>query len=266
MENRKEMKIPISAIVVGFNEENFIEKCLLSISFCEEIIFVDLGSSDSTVDIAKKTATKVYSHERVPTVEIIHHEFVEKLKHDWFIILDPDEVISDSLQNQIKDIVNTGIPDNIGGYYLPWIFYFKNKKLNGTPWGGTPSKDILLNRKKCEFLPIVHRGRNIIAPYEYKHIPFNKDNCIRHYWMNSYSQLFEKHWRYIKIEPKSRYTRGVSTNLKKTFFTPFKAFKYAFVETKGYKDRVTGLFLSIFWAWYETSCNIGLYIYQKKKR
>lgn len=263
--NKQDKKYPLSTIIVGFNEENIIEDCFRSIEFCDEIIFVDLGSIDRTKDIARKFTSNIFTHERVPTVEIIHQEFIDKIKYDWLLILDPDERISSSLVDEIKMFVENGSPEEIGGYNMPWIFYFKNKRLRGTIWGGVKYKSILLHKKKYNFLPIVHRGRNVLDGYRNFHVKFNGDNFIYHYWMNSYSALLEKHWRYIKIEPKSRYTRGIRTSLRQIIFTPFTAFKSSFWDNKAYLDKFTGLFLSLFWSWYETCCLIGLYFYQKKR-
>ncbi|NDV78809.1 glycosyltransferase [Dysgonomonas sp. 511] len=263
MEEKKD-KLPISAIVVGFNEEDLIRDCFSSINFCDEIIFVDLGSTDSTIDIAKEFTANIYSHERVPIVEIIHHEFIGKLKHDWLLIPDPDERFNQSLVTEIRELFAKGIPNDIGGYVIPWIFYFKNRRLNGTVWGGIKSKTSLLHKNRYNFLPIVHRGRNVLEGYRDGYIEYKGENYITHLWMNSYSQLLEKHWRYIKIEPKSRYTRNIRTGLKGILTAPFRAFKSCYLDYKGYKDGLRGIFLSLFWSWYETCCLIGLYLYQKK--
>lgn len=261
----EQAKLPISAIVVGFNEEEFIEKCLSSVTFCEEIIFIDLGSSDSTLEIAEKLATKTYLHERVPAVEIIHHKFVSKVRYDWVLVIDPDEQISDDLQLQIINLFKEGISENIGGVIVPWIFYFKRKRLLGTPWGGVNEKNILFNRNKYELLPIVHRGRSIIDPYVNKKLKSEESNFLYHYWMTGYCQFLEKHRRYIKAEPESRYKSGRRTSRIEICKTPYKAFKFSFWTTKGYRNKFTGLFLSLFWAWYETRSLMGLYAYQKKE-
>src|SRR3989344_3908629 len=50
----------ISAIIITKNQENIIADCLDSISFCDEIIVVDGGSEDRTVEVAKRMGAKVY--------------------------------------------------------------------------------------------------------------------------------------------------------------------------------------------------------------
>ena len=52
--------------------------------------------------------------------------------------------------------------------------------------------------------------------------------------------------------------------LLKILKEPIKSFKYSFLLRKGYKDGFTGFFLSLFWAWYESSAKFKNYIYQQK--
>ena len=52
---------------------------------------------------------------------------------------------------------------------------------------------------------------------------------------------------------------------KEALLMPFSAFKKSFFDAGGYKDGFTGLFLSAFWAWYQTSAMLSLYKIQKQK-
>jgi hypothetical protein len=68
---------------------------------------------------------------------------------------------------------------------------------------------------------------------------------------------------YLKNEGLSRYNNGLRTSLKKIFLEPFTQFRYSYVTCNGYKDGLIGLFLSFFWAWYQTSALIHLYRHTK---
>jgi glycosyltransferase involved in cell wall biosynthesis len=56
------MKLPISVFIITKNEEEHIEKTLKSVSLFDEVILVDSGSTDSTLDIAKRYGAKIYTH------------------------------------------------------------------------------------------------------------------------------------------------------------------------------------------------------------
>ena len=84
-----------------------------------------------------------------------------------------------------------------------------------------------------------------------------------HYWMSGYRELVNKHIRYLHWEGKSRYEAGLRVSLDRLFSVPFKSFYHCYFIKKGYKDFFVGLFLSFFWAWYETSSMLSLLRYQQ---
>lgn len=86
-------KLPISSIVIGFNESKKLAGCLNSLMFCDEVVYVDLGSSDDSLIIAAKFVNKIFNYKLVPAVEFAQAVFVPKLKHDWILYIDPDEVL-----------------------------------------------------------------------------------------------------------------------------------------------------------------------------
>ena len=260
------MKLPISAVLVTYNEDRFLEQALSKLKFCDEIIVIDLGSSDESIEIAKKYATKIINLPRVPVVEIIHNKLPEYVKNKWVLIQDPDEVIDDKLASEIKDLFINKLQDSkdIGAVIVPWLFYFKNRKLKGTVWGGENYRVLLVHIDRFIFTADVHRGRRVKKGYKTYKIEHKGDNIVHHFWAQSWQQLFSKHKRYIKKEGEARFNLGQKTNLKNLFVAPFKAFKQSFWIKKGYKDGLLGLLLSLFWAWYSLCAEINLYRYQRK--
>ena len=83
----------ISAIVHTFNEEKNIERCLASLSFVDEIILVDMGSTDKTVKKAREFKAKIFRHPYTGFVEPARNYGIEKARGPWIIILDADEEI-----------------------------------------------------------------------------------------------------------------------------------------------------------------------------
>ena len=92
----------ISALIITYNEMGYIEKCIDSIQFADEIIVVDSYSTDGTYEYLK-------NH---PKVRVIQNEFenytaqksfaLKWASHDWVLFLDADEVVTDKLRNEIK--------------------------------------------------------------------------------------------------------------------------------------------------------------------
>ena len=261
---KKKSKLPISAIVVGLNEGELLRKSLPKLNFCDEILYFDLGSNDYSIKIAEDNHATVINHERVLMCECIHSKYYKITKHQWVLIIDPDEILSEELVKQVENTFTSGLEKqtDIGCISVPWIFFFKKKKLKGTVWGGTKSKILLINNQRFDFRPLVHVGRELQVGYKSMEIPFEGNNQINHYWMTSFSSLFEKHKRYLKNEGEARYKTGQKTTLLKIVLEPVRAFKTCYIDRKGYKDGFIGIFLSLFWCWYQTTSAIQLYKYQ----
>ncbi len=107
----------ISAIILTKNEENNIEACLESLSWCDEKIVIDDHSVDKTVDIAKKKGAKVFIHS-------MHNDFSEQRNYgldkatgDWILFIDADERVSNALWYEIMQHSSESI-DDCNGYYL----------------------------------------------------------------------------------------------------------------------------------------------------
>ncbi len=267
MENR----LPISVMIVGYNEAHFLRPCLDSVSFCNEIIYTDLGSTDDSIEIARRYTENVYIKDKknVPSCEIVQAEVIHITKNDWVIFIDPDERVDEVLARQIADEFNViKKNDKVGAVMVPWQFYFKTKKLRGTVWGGVNKKYFLVNKYKFSFLPTVHYGRTLKQGFNVYEINENKQqtNLLHHYWMNSYKVFIKKHFRYLKNEGIDNYNLGVRVAAKKIILVPFKEFYFSFIDKKGYKDLFIGFFLSLFWAFYKTYIAVDIFMIQQKKR
>lgn len=252
-------------MIVSKDEGHLLRNCLPKLSFCDQLIVVNLKSKDDTIMVAKENGAEVWDHNPVPIVEIIHNWIQKKVQYDWILISDPDEVLTIELQKEIISFFEK-IPENVGAIRVPLVFYFKNRALKGTAWGGGQTRIFLVNRNRFHFTPDVHSSRRLNVGYKEYLIPFSGKNVLNHYWMLSYKQLFEKHIRYLKKEGEARYNAEKRTSWKGIVSEPLKSFHYSFFSKKGYLDGGVGLFLSLFWAWYQTLALISLLMFQIKQK
>ena len=77
----------ISAIVIAKNEENRIADCLDSLSFCDEIVVIDNGSEDRTVEIAERMRAKVFRFATNDFSELRNFG-LQKAKGEWILYID----------------------------------------------------------------------------------------------------------------------------------------------------------------------------------
>lgn len=233
-------KQPISALVASSNEGHLLEDCLKSLEFCDEIYFINLESTDNSVEIAKKYANVIEEFHKVPRIEDVHPIYIPKLKHDWFILIDPDERIRPELAEDIQMYIQNPQPfKSLIRAYL-W-YYFKGKKLKGGPYKNAVRGRLLFYRPGINISDEVHAGITAKPGYGIAEIPFTGLNFDEHYWCNSWAQLKDKHTRYAKGEGKVLYQEGKRFSWFKLIYKTIQAFWVAFIKQEYYRDGFTGL-------------------------
>ncbi|MEK6154825.1 glycosyltransferase family 2 protein [Flavobacteriaceae bacterium 3-367] len=145
----------ISALVITYNEIGYIEKCIESITFADEIIVVDSYSTDGTYEY-------LLEH---PQVKVIQHPFenftlqksyaLKQASHDWVLFTDADEIVTPDLRDEIVKTV-TGNTEHVA-YWFYRKFMFQDEPLKFSGWQ-TDKNYRLFRKTKAHFTDkkIVH--------------------------------------------------------------------------------------------------------------
>ena len=253
----------ISALVVTYNEAKHLKACLQSLRFCEQIMVVDLGSHDGSDGIAREFATDFIPHAHVPVVEEIWVEMFPKLKYDWVLRADPDEVFPSDASATIEKLISAD-DGTLGMIYIPYQYYFSNKPLHHTAWGGIRSSSKVINRSRVDLHSRVHRGIMLKPGNTHFTIPYDGKNAVQHFWADSFGHLFSKHNRYLGAEGKSRYEHGMRFTWPDLIHRTFKQWHRSLFKMQGWRDGWTGVFLSFFYGYYEAASLMALRRFQNK--
>ena len=101
--------IQLSAIVIAKNEEPRIAKCLESLGFCDEIIVIDNGSTDKTIEIAKRYKALTI-HVKETDFSSLRNIGKDKAKGSWILYVDADEVVTEKLKEEIRIVTSFAVP------------------------------------------------------------------------------------------------------------------------------------------------------------
>lgn len=115
-------RAPLSAVVTTFNNASTLARCLGSLAFCDEIVVLDSDSSDATRDIAIAHGAHVFV-EAFKGYGPQKQSAIDKATHDWVLLLDADEHLSERGRNTIERELHSPRAD---GYRLPrqeWLFW-----------------------------------------------------------------------------------------------------------------------------------------------
>ena len=94
----------VSAVVITKNEEAVIRRCLESLAWANEIVVVDSGSTDRTVEICRELGARVFDADwQGPATQ--RNRGIERASGEWIVALDADEWVSDALRIEIEQAV-----------------------------------------------------------------------------------------------------------------------------------------------------------------
>ena len=239
----------ISVTMLTKNSSRFIEKALAALSGFDEIIVLDNGSTDDTMEIAA----------RFPNVRIVEHEFIgfgplknmaaDAARHDWIINVDSDEIMSPELASELASMSLD--PDVV--YTVPIINHFRGKAIRGCGWGGM-RKRRLYNRRQTQFRnDMVHEKLEIPDGVR---ISDDIRHPLLHYMYNSVHQLLHKMQLYSDLFAEQNAGRRNSSVLSASFHA-WWAFVRDYFLKRGFLDGAEGWLICV------TAANVVFYKHMK---
>jgi glycosyltransferase involved in cell wall biosynthesis len=126
--------VSISAVILARNEERNIRYCLETVRWCDEIVVVDMDSSDKTAEIAREFTDKVFFHELFPAFDIAKKYGVEKASGNWILLIDADEMLQRTVADRLRAIAGEDLVDIVE---IPFKHYILGDWVRHTGWGYT---------------------------------------------------------------------------------------------------------------------------------
>jgi glycosyltransferase involved in cell wall biosynthesis len=232
---------PLSIIVHTKNSSHTLKACLESAKFANEIIVVDMQSTDNSKEIAKKYTSKIYDFEDVGYVEPARNFALEKATHSWVFLLDADEEVSDALKQWLQSFL-TGQSQHkdVAGYFVPRKNFMFGKEVKHTGWW--PDYQFRFFKKaKVSWSSEIHSTPQIDGKTEY--LPADPKVCISHQNYKDVTQFIERMNHYSTIMAKEAKGSTISSQLLLETFT--NEFCRRLFEWDGVKDGGLGAALSV---------------------
>lgn len=120
---------PYSAVILTLNEMRNIEACIQSLhQFVREIVVVDSGSTDGTIDAAKRWGARVVHHDFVTHAEQWQFALALPLEGSWVIALDADQRVSPELASSLL-MLAARVPAGVEGIYVNRLHVFRGQPM-----------------------------------------------------------------------------------------------------------------------------------------
>jgi len=236
MENQTMSKPTLSIIIAAKNEAHQISQCVRSASFADEILVLDSGSIDGTAEQAQIAGATVISTDW-PGYGPQQQRGINMARSDWVLSLDADEIISDSLRDEILTAITS---DKSDGYRIPRHSSFCGKFIEHSGW--RPDYTLRLVRRSLAGFTdhFLHAHMTVNGKTGHLKTP------IIHFSYRSLDDVLEKLNRYSRGAAIDAAERGVKSTLLKAVLKGIWAFVRTYFIKQGFRDGRMGLVLAIY--------------------
>lgn len=235
------MKNNISAIVITKNEEEKIGECLDSLSWADEVLVIDTGSDDKTIQIATKRKAIVISFAKGGFSDW-RNQGAKEAKSDWLLYVDADERVTPLLRKEILKVINS--PTDIVLYAIPRRNIILGKEMKHGGWWPDHVKRLMKKEALVKWEGDLHE--NPVVKGELGHLV----NPLVHLKHTKLSEMVEKTNKWSEIEAKLLLKSGHPKMAGWRFFRIMATeLWYRLIKLKGFLDGTEGVVYAIYQMW-----------------
>jgi (heptosyl)LPS beta-1,4-glucosyltransferase len=228
----------ISAIIITKNEQDSLKDCLESLTWVDQIVVVDSGSTDGTVELAKQYTQDVYSNPDWPGFGKQKQLAQSYANGDWILAVDADERIDETLRNNIQAMLENPPSNTVFNLNeLTWVFgrflkhsgwYYRHIRLY--PRELTTYNDNLVHESV-----LVPEGCQIAE----------LDGDILHYSYKNIEHYLVKSAGYAKAWADQREARGKRASLGQGIVHAIGCFAKMYLLKRGFLDGKAGFLIAL---------------------
>jgi glycosyltransferase involved in cell wall biosynthesis len=253
---------PISGVVVTYDDARHLDECLSALSFCDELLVVDLGSRDESVVIAESHGARIVRHAWVPAVEHVRGFAVAHARFDWIAFMDPDMIFPKQLAPRVRQLIADSGSSGIIG--IPYRNYFRGEPVHHGRWGGNAVYPAVFHREAFDLHPDVHRGFVARDGAKWMALKVSTEDEITHHWVETRSDMDARAKRYAALEAEARHRRGERFTWPRLVFGAPVAFASSLIRQGGYRDGLQGVVLSFYAARVSATFLLALRDYERE--
>lgn len=250
------MTARITGLVNTLNAADTLDLCLASMrDHVDELLVVDMHSSDETVAIAESFGARVLMHEPVGYVEPARTFGIDAAAHEWIVILDADEVMPPLLGQRLRDIAQRDEADVV-------VIGRRNHLFGAVAEHGPFGPQVDRHRRFFRRTSLMHSPRIHVPPEPVPGarelaLPPTQDLCLTHFAYVDLSDWAQRSDRYTTIEARSALESSAhAPKTSRVLMSALKAFLDGYVRQRGFRDGWRGLHTALALASYRLT--VGL--------
>ena len=227
----------VSVTIITKNEELSISRCLQSVSWADEVIVLDSGSTDRTVEISRQLGATVSVNTDWPGFGLQKNRALDLATGDWILSLDADEWITSELGEEIRSTIS-GSP-GFGAYRLPRSSSFCGRFMRHSGWW--PDYVVrLFRRGTARFSDDIVHERTLVDG-----AVGTLRNPLKHETYVDLDDMQEKFNRYSALGAQALHARGARGGIGKAILHGLSAFLRTYLLRRGFLDGREGFMLAV---------------------
>jgi len=236
------MPVKISATIITLNEENNLDCCLNSLKdIVDEIVVVDSGSYDRTLEIAADYGARIFT--RAWNSYSDQKNFAaSQASSDWILSIDADECLGPELKSQIAALKYAGAKAD--AYQFSRMAFYLGRWIKHSGWYPDFKTRLYQKNKATWQGGFVHESLSVsgtVAPLK---------GHLLHYTCNSLSEHLVRLDRYTSLAAQELYSRGKSSGSFQLLCSPVLTFVKSFFVKSGFRDGAHGYLIACFASFY----------------
>jgi glycosyltransferase involved in cell wall biosynthesis len=226
----------VTVCIVCRNEADRLAPALESVGWADEILLLDLSSTDGSAALGERYGARVITRDPVPIVEMVRNELAEQAAHDWVLVLDPDERVSPGLAEELRAAAGR---EDVDAVVMPRM----NCDLGYPP--GDPlhryEPQLRMYRRDRVRWPEVPNALPRVPEDRLLRVPARDELVLVHDRSRNIPEVLERSLRYAPLQAQSMIDAGQEFSARGMVAALSKHAYKQFVRGRALRDGVPGL-------------------------
>jgi len=227
----------VSVFIPVLNEEDKIADALESVAWADEIVVVDTGCTDRTIDIARQYDCRI-EHLNFEGFGNLRNASVSLCTHDWLLSIDADERVTDELHEEIATTLENDAA--LDAYFIPRRNWFMGRWIKHCGWYPDYCQPKLFRKGALTYhADRVHEGFDIHGKVCYL------KNDVLHYSFRDLSQVIHKMDNYSTLGMQQMAQQGKQVSMPSALLHGIGAFLRIYLLKRGFLDGWPGFVIAL---------------------